>query len=149
MGKGIDPRLESRLVDSTARVGDKIGRLSGAAAGQMIVSDTTSVNLFKLTLAALTLLPDRKRIVTDTLNFPSDLYILQGCVRLLGRGHEIFRIARGTMASPPISIPSKNPLTAMWRWSHSRTSFLKADIFTTWPPLPKWPIVGVRSSYGM
>ena len=78
--------------DSTARVGDKIGQLSGAAAGQMIVSDTTSVNLFKLTLAALTLLPDRKRIVTDTLNFPSDLYILQGCVQLLDRGHEILRI---------------------------------------------------------
>ena len=78
--------------DSTARVGDKIGQLSGAAAGQMIVSDTTSVNLFKLTLAALALLPDKKRIVTDTLNFPSDLYILQGCVQLLDRGHEILRI---------------------------------------------------------
>jgi kynureninase len=78
--------------DSTSRVGDKIGRLTGAAAGQVIVSDTTSINLFKLALAALGLLPDKRRIVTDTLNFPSDLYILQGCVRLLGGRHEILRI---------------------------------------------------------
>jgi kynureninase len=78
--------------EATSRVGDKIGRLSGAAAGQVIVNDTTSINLFKLTMSALTRLPDKKRIVTDTLNFPSDLYILQGCVRLLGHGHEIVRI---------------------------------------------------------
>lgn len=78
--------------DATTRVGDKIGQLAGAEDGQVIVSDTTSINLFKLTLAALALLPDKKRIVTDTLNFPSDLYILQGCVETLGRGHEILRI---------------------------------------------------------
>lgn len=75
-----------------ARVGDKIGKLIGAAEGQVVVCDTTSVNLFKLTMAALTLGPNRKRIVTDTMNFPSDLYILQGCVRLLGNRHEIIRI---------------------------------------------------------
>ena len=78
--------------ESTSRVGDKIGQLTGAAAGQVIVGDTTSINLFKLTLAALALLPDKMRIVTDTLNFPSDLYILQGCVQLLGHRHEILCI---------------------------------------------------------
>ena len=78
--------------ESTSRVGDKIGQLIGAAAGQVIVGDTTSINLFKLTSAALNLLPDKKRIVTDTLNFPSDLYILQGCVQLLGHRHKILRI---------------------------------------------------------
>jgi kynureninase len=79
--------------DATSRVGDKIGQLIGAAAGQVIVGDTTSINLFKLALAALAYLPDRKRIVTDTLNFPSDLYILQGCVHLLGDRHELIRIS--------------------------------------------------------
>jgi kynureninase len=78
--------------EAPARVGDKIGQLIGAGPGQVIVSDTTSANLFKLTMAALSLHPDRKRIVTDTLNFPSDLYILQGCVQLLSRNHEIVRI---------------------------------------------------------
>jgi kynureninase len=78
--------------ESAARVGDKIGKLTGAAAGQVVVSDTTSINLFKLTMAALALLPHKHRIITDMLNFPSDLYILQGCVQLLGRGHEIIRI---------------------------------------------------------
>ncbi len=78
--------------DSPRRVGDQIGRLVGAAPGQVIVSDTTSINLFKLTLAALADQPDKQRIVTDTLNFPSDLYILQGCVRLLGNRHEIVRV---------------------------------------------------------
>ena len=56
------------------------------------MGDTTSINLFKLTMAALALLPERKCIVTDTLNFPSDLYILQGCVQLLGNKHNIVRI---------------------------------------------------------
>lgn len=75
--------------DSPGRVGDKIGRLLGAGPGQVVVSDTTSVNLFKLVMAALEMTSGRGRIVTDVLNFPSDLYILQGCVRLLGDQHEI------------------------------------------------------------
>ncbi len=78
--------------ESPARVGEKIAQLIGAAAGQVIVGDTTSINLFKLTMAALALLPERNRIVTDTLNFPSDLYILQGCVQLLSNKHKIIRI---------------------------------------------------------
>ncbi|HEU0294841.1 MAG TPA: kynureninase [Anaerolineales bacterium] len=91
--------------EAPARVGDKIGQLIGAAPGQVMVCDTTSINLFKLAMAALTYQPQRKRIITDTLNFPSDLYVLQGSVQLLsptsvqgdGRGdgpeYEILRIA--------------------------------------------------------
>ncbi|MBI5841642.1 MAG: kynureninase [Chloroflexi bacterium] len=88
--------------EAPARVGDKIGQLIGAAPGQVLVSDTTSVNLYKLTMAALAASPEKKRIVTDTMNFPSDLYILQGCVQTLspspfgrgirGEGYEIIRI---------------------------------------------------------
>ena len=75
-----------------ARVGEKIARLVGAGSGQIVVSDTVSVNLFKLAAAALALDPRRTKIVTDTLNFPSDLYILQGLVHLLGNRHTIVRI---------------------------------------------------------
>ena len=75
--------------DAPARVGDKIGRVIGAAPGQVLVSDSTSVNLFKLTVAALQARPERERIVSDVLNFPSDLYILEGCIELLGARHQL------------------------------------------------------------
>jgi kynureninase len=71
------------------RVGEKIARLIGAAPGQVIVSDTTSINLFKLAMPALQARPGRRRILSDTLNFPSDLYILQSCIRLLGDRHNL------------------------------------------------------------
>lgn len=78
--------------EAPSRVGDKIGQLIGAAPGQVLVNDTVSLNLFKLATAALTLQPDKKRIITDTFNFPSDLYILQGIQQNLGNRHEIIRI---------------------------------------------------------
>lgn len=79
--------------EAPARVGDKIGRLIGAAAGQTLVADTVSINLFKLATAALTLQPNKTRIITDTFNFPSDLYILQGIKETLGARHEIIQIS--------------------------------------------------------
>src|SRR5215208_6582837 len=78
--------------EAPTRIGEKIASLLGAAEGQVIVADQTSINLFKLATAALTLQPQKKRIITDTFNFPSDLYILQGIVNLLGNRHEIIRI---------------------------------------------------------
>src|SRR6266498_3215776 len=69
--------------ESPSRIGEKIATLFGAGEGQVVVGDQTSVNLFKLATAALTLQPQKKRIITDTFNFPSDLYILQGIVKLL------------------------------------------------------------------
>ncbi len=78
--------------DAPTRVGDKIGQLIGAAAGQTLVGDTVSVNLFKLATSALTYQPNKTRIITDTFNFPSDLYILQGINQTLGNRHEIIRI---------------------------------------------------------
>ncbi|HLO17769.1 MAG TPA: kynureninase [Anaerolineales bacterium] len=78
--------------ESPTRIGNKIGSLLGAAEGQIIVGDQTSINLFKLATAALTLNSGRKRIITDTFNFPSDLYILQGVAKLLGDYHEIICI---------------------------------------------------------
>ena len=71
--------------EAPARIGDKIASILGAAERQVIVSDQTSLNLYKLATAALTLQTDRKRIITDTFNFPSDLYILQGIVKLTWR----------------------------------------------------------------
>lgn len=78
--------------DSPSRIGNKIASLLGAAEGQVVVGDQTSINLFKLATAALTAQPRKKRIITDTFNFPSDLYVLQGIDHLLGGHHEIIRI---------------------------------------------------------
>ncbi|MCP5366577.1 MAG: kynureninase [Hyphomicrobiales bacterium] len=72
-----------------ARVGDKIARLVGAAPGSVVCADSTSVNLFKALAAALDLRPDRRVILSDSGNFPTDLYVAQGLVRLLDRGHEL------------------------------------------------------------
>ncbi len=71
------------------QVGEKIAKLVGAGAGQVAVSDSTTVNLYKLAMSALMLRSGRTKIVTDTLNFPSDLYMLQGCSHVLGGKHHI------------------------------------------------------------
>jgi kynureninase len=70
-------------------LGDKIARIAGASEGEVIITDTTSVNLYKLAHAALKFKEGRRRIVTDELNFPSDLYILQGLVKAFGEGYEL------------------------------------------------------------
>jgi kynureninase len=68
--------------DLQLRLGDKLAPLLGARPGEVIISDSTSVNLYKLALAAFNAAPrDRTKIVTDDLNFPSDVYILDGIAR--------------------------------------------------------------------
>ena len=76
-------------IDQPQRLGDKIGRLIGGAPGQVVVADSTSVNLFKVLAAALRLRPDRRLIVTQKDNFPTDLYIAQGVAGLLRDAHRL------------------------------------------------------------
>jgi kynureninase len=64
--------------EAPQRIGGKIAGLLGAQQDEVIVADSTSVNLFKLASAALRARTGRSKIVTDDLNFPSDLYVLQG-----------------------------------------------------------------------
>ncbi len=73
----------------SARIGDQIAKIAGATPGEIIVSDSTSVNLYKLAYSALRRDPGRKKIITDELNFPSDIYILQGLVKEFGPGYEL------------------------------------------------------------
>jgi kynureninase len=72
---------EHGWIDLARRVGDKIGRLIGAEAGSTIVADSTSINVFKCLSAALALRPDRTVILSETGNFPTDLYIAEGIAR--------------------------------------------------------------------
>jgi kynureninase len=75
----------SHWVDEAQPVGDLLGRSAlGAAAGQVLVCDTTSVNFYQLCLAAINARPGRKTIITDSANFPTDRYILAGIAKQLG-----------------------------------------------------------------
>ena len=65
-------------------VGEKIAPLLGAGPQQVIACDSISVNLFKLLCLALALQPGRTRILSDSENFPTDLYMAQGVSALLG-----------------------------------------------------------------
>ncbi|MCK6626842.1 MAG: kynureninase [Anaerolineae bacterium] len=70
-------------------LGAKIAQLVGAQPDEILVTEATSINLFKLAVAALRAQPERAKIVSDVFNFPSDLYILQGIIDLLGRRHRL------------------------------------------------------------
>lgn len=80
-------------IDLPARIGNKIGTLVGAPEGSVIAADSTSVNLFKALTAALSLTGERKVILSDSGNFPSDLYIADGVIRTLDKGHTLKVVA--------------------------------------------------------
>jgi kynureninase len=67
-----------------ARVGTKIARLIGAPEDAVIVGDSTTVQIFKLLVAATRLRPDRRVLVTDPANFPTDSYVVASVARLTG-----------------------------------------------------------------
>ena len=72
-------------IDKAETTGDLIGRSAlGAAAGQTLAMDTTSVNFYRLVRAAISARPGRKTIITDEANFPTDRYIMQGIAEELG-----------------------------------------------------------------
>jgi kynureninase len=80
---------ESGWIEAPQRVGDKIARLIGALPGEVIVADSTSINLFKTLAAALALRPERRVILSTVDNFPTDLYMAQGLIQQLGGRHEL------------------------------------------------------------
>jgi kynureninase len=72
-------------VDEAQPTGDLLGAAAlGAGPGQVLVCDTTSVNFYQLCLAAIHARPDRKTIITDAANFPTDRYILDGIAKQFG-----------------------------------------------------------------
>jgi kynureninase len=80
-------------MDMPARLGDRIGRLIGAEPGHVVVGDTLSIKVFQALAAALKLNPDRRVILSDTGNFPSDLYMAEGLISLLGPDYELRLVA--------------------------------------------------------
>ena len=80
-------------MDLPARLGDRIGRLIGAEPGTVVLGDTLSIKVYQALASALELNPSRRVILSDTGNFPSDLYIADGLVRTLGQGYELRTVA--------------------------------------------------------
>ena len=101
-----------RWADLPTTVGDRIGQLIGAAPGQVVVSDSTTVNLYKLAMAAVDARADRAVIVGDTEDFPTVRYVLQGIAAERGRRLRLVATdaVEGITAPPlPPAGPAREP----------------------------------------
>ncbi|MGV7217010.1 kynureninase [Bradyrhizobium sp. UFLA05-112] len=74
-------------------VGNRIARLIGAEAGSVMMGDTLSLKAYQALAAALDMNPERKIVLSDTGNFPTDLYMAEGLIATLGRGHQLRLVA--------------------------------------------------------
>lgn len=79
-------------------LGDRVGRLIGAEPGHVVLGDTLSIKVYQALAAALDMNPDRRVVLSDSGNFPSDLYMAEGLLRSLGRGHELRVVAPDEVA---------------------------------------------------
>jgi len=89
---------EAGWMEQPRRVGDQIARLIGAAPSTVVMGDTLSIKVYQALASALEMRPDRKVVVSDSGNFPTDLYMADGLLRSLGRGHELKVVAPEAVA---------------------------------------------------
>ena len=75
------------------RIGDRIARLIGAEAGHVVMGDTLSIKVYQALASALEMNPKRRVILSDTGNFPSDLYMAEGLCRTLGPDYRLKTVA--------------------------------------------------------
>ena len=80
-------------MDAPRRVGNRVGRLIGAPPGTVVMGDTLSIKLYQALAAALAMVPGRRVVLSDSGNFPSDLYMAQGLLATLGGGHQLRIVA--------------------------------------------------------
>jgi kynureninase len=80
-------------MEMPARVGDRVAALIGAEPGSVVMGDTLSIKVYQALASALEMRPDRRVILSDTGNFPSDLYMADGLVRTLGQGYGLRTVA--------------------------------------------------------
>ena len=72
-----------------ARVGDRIAGLIGAPAGSVATGDTLSIKVYQALAAALKMRPGRRVVLSDSGNFPTDLYMAQGLIGTIDKGYEL------------------------------------------------------------
>ncbi len=80
-------------MDQPSRVGEQVARIIGAPQGTVVMGDTLSLKVFQALAAAVKIKPERRVILSDTGNFPSDLYMAEGLVGLLEQGYELRTVA--------------------------------------------------------
>jgi kynureninase len=80
-------------MDKPMRVGDRIARLIGAEEGHVVMGDTLSIKVYQALASCLEMNPTRRVILSDTGNFPSDLYMAEGLCRTLGQGYTLKTVA--------------------------------------------------------
>lgn len=80
-------------MDQPSRVGNQVARIIGAPEGTVVMGDTLSLKVFQALAAAIKMVPERRVILSDTGNFPSDLYMAEGLVGLLEQGYELRTVA--------------------------------------------------------
>jgi kynureninase len=105
-------------VDLPARAGDVVAELIGAAPGQVIVADNTTVNLYKLAAAALDARPGRHVIVTDHDNFPTDRYVMAGLAAQRGAELRMLATDINEGVSPDLVRAAVDEDTALVSLSH-------------------------------
>lgn len=86
-------------MDQPARIGDRIARLIGAEPGHVVMGDTLSIKVYQALASALEMRPDRHVVLSDSGNFPSDLYIAQGLLKSLGADYELRVVAPEDVAA--------------------------------------------------
>jgi len=86
-------------MDLPARLGDRIAKLIGAPKSSVVLGDTLSIKVYQALASALALRPERRVILSDTGNFPSDLYMAQGLARTLGPDYVLKTVAPGDVAA--------------------------------------------------
>jgi len=86
-------------MDQPARIGDRIARLIGAEPGHVVMGDTLSIKVYQALASALEMRPDRRVVLSDSGNFPSDLYIAQGLLKSLGADYELRVVAPEDVAA--------------------------------------------------
>ncbi len=74
-------------------LGNRIGHLIGAETDHVVIGDTLSIKVYQAVASALDLNPTRKVVLSDTGNFPTDLYMVEGLIRTIGQGHELRTVA--------------------------------------------------------
>ncbi|MCB5409276.1 kynureninase [Pseudogemmobacter faecipullorum] len=90
---------EAGWMEMPRRIGDRVARLIGAEPGSVVMGDTLSIKVWQALSSALELVPGRRVILSDTGNFPSDLYIADGLTRSLGKGYEVKTVAPEEVAA--------------------------------------------------
>ncbi len=111
---------EEGWLELPVRVGDLLGSaVLGAAPGQVVVGDSTTVCFYKLASAALDLRADRREIVTDVDNFPTDRYVLEGLARARGLTIVWLRFDPHSGATPEAVAAALSASTALVTFSHT------------------------------